>query len=62
MKQPVELPISSMVVGDSFFVPCIDTKEVSNEAYKLAKTHNFKLRIEKVIYEQLFGLRIWRIE
>ena len=51
-----------MVVGDSFFVPCLDTKEVSNEAYKLAKTHNFKLRIEKVIYEQLFGLRIWRIE
>jgi hypothetical protein len=62
MKQPVELPISGMVVGDSFFVPCIDTKEISNEAHKLARQHAFKLRIEKVVYEQLFGVRIWRIE
>jgi hypothetical protein len=62
MKQPVELPISSMVVGDSFFVPCIDTNEISTEAHKLAKAHNCKIKLEKVIYEQLFGLRVWRIE
>jgi hypothetical protein len=62
MKQPVELPIGSMVVGDSFFAPCIDTQEIINEAQKLARLHKFKLRIEKVVYEQLFGVRVWRIE
>ena len=62
MKQPIELPIGSMVVGDSFFAPCIDTQEVSIEAHKLAKAHNFKIKLEKVIYGQLFGLRVWRIE
>ena len=51
-----------MVVGDSFFAPCIDTQEIINEAQKLARLHKFKLRIEKVVYEQLFGVRIWRIE
>lgn len=50
------------MVGDSFFVPCVDTQEVSIEAHKLARQHAFKLRIEKVVYEQLFGVRIWRIE
>lgn len=62
MKQPVELPIGSMVVGDSFFVPCIDTDEITTEAHKLAKAYNFKIKLEKVIYGQLFGLRVWRIE
>ena len=61
MKQPIELPIGSLAVGDSFFVPCIDTQEVSDEAHKIAKQYKFKLRIEKVVYEQLFGVRIWRI-
>jgi hypothetical protein len=62
MKQPVELPVGSLVVGDSFFVPCVDTKEVSSEVYKLARQYKFKLRVEEVVYEQLYGLRIWRIE
>jgi hypothetical protein len=62
MKQPVELPVGSLVVGDSFFVPCIDTQEVSIEAHKLARQHTFKLRVEKVVYNGLYGIRIWRIE
>jgi hypothetical protein len=62
MKQPVELPVSGLVVGDSFFVPCVDTQEITTEAHRLARQYKFKLRVEKVVYEQLFGLRIWRIE
>lgn len=50
------------MVGDSFFVPCIDTQEVSIEAHKLARQHTFKLRVEKVVYNGLYGIRIWRIE
>ena len=62
MKQPVELPISSMVVGDSFFVPCVDQHEINAEAHRIARQYKFRLRIEKVVYEKLFGVRIWRIE
>ena len=62
MKQPVDLPIGSMVVGDSFFVPCVDQHEITEEARIIARQHKFKLRIEKVIYGKLFGVRIWRIE
>jgi hypothetical protein len=62
MKQPVELPIGSMVVGDSFFVPCIDQHEIMDEARSIARQYKFRLRIEKVVYEKLFGVRIWRIE
>jgi hypothetical protein len=62
MKQPIELPVGSMVVGDSFFVPCVDTHEVSHEAHRLARQYKFKLRIEKVVYNSLYGIRIWRTE
>lgn len=61
MKQPVILPIGSMEVGDSFFVPCIDEKEIKKEAAVLAKQFNFDLRVERVVYNGLYGLRIWRI-
>ena len=61
MKQPIILPIGSMEVGDSFFVPCIDEKEIKKEAAVLAKQFNFDLRVERVVYNGLYGLRIWRI-
>lgn len=62
MKQPIELPISSMMVGDSFFVPCVDETEVKDEARKIARQYKYKLRIESIVYNGLFGVRVWRIE
>jgi len=50
-----------MEIGDSFFVPCIDEEEVKREAKKLAKEFNVNLRVERVVYNGLYGLRIWRI-
>ena len=61
MKQPIVLPIASMEIEDSFFVPCIDEEEVKREAKKLAKEFNVNLRVERVVYNGLYGLRIWRI-
>lgn len=61
MKQPVELPIASMVVGDSFFVPCIDDEEIRRNLARLSKDYNIKLRTERVVYNNMYGLRIWRI-
>jgi len=50
-----------MEIGDSFFVPCIAEEEVKREAKKLAKEFNVNLRVERVVYNGLYGLRIWRI-
>jgi|688.fasta_scaffold2000717_1 hypothetical protein len=61
MKQPIELPIASMDKGDSFFVPCIEYDEVRREATRLSKDFNYDLRIERVVYNGLYGVRIWRI-
>jgi hypothetical protein len=61
MDQPIDLPIADMVIGDSFFVPCIDDNEVKKEASKLAKQYAVDLRVEKVVYNGMYGVRIWRI-
>jgi hypothetical protein len=61
MKQPVELPVASMVVGDSFFVPCIDDVEIRRSLAQLAEDFKVKLRIERVVYKGMYGLRVWRI-
>ena len=61
MKQPVELPVASMVVGDSFFVPCIDDAEIRRSLAQLAEDYGVKLRIERVVYKGMYGLRVWRI-
>jgi hypothetical protein len=61
MDQPIELPIADMVIGDSFFVPCLDDAEIKREATKLAKEFAVDLRVEKVVYNGMYGIRIWRI-
>ena len=57
----VELPIADMTVGDSFFVPCLDDTEIKRELAKLAEAYKYNLRVEKVAYKGMYGLRIWRI-
>lgn len=61
MKQPVELPVASMVVGDSFFVPCIDDAEIRRSLAQLAEDYGVKLRVERVVYRGMYGLRVWKI-
>lgn len=62
MKQPVELPVGSMDVGDSFFVPCIDDAEIRRNLAQLTEDFDVKLRIERVLYRGMYGLRVWRIQ
>lgn len=57
----VELPIADMTVGDSFFVPCLEDTEIKREATRLAEAYKVNLRIEKVAYKGMYGVRIWRI-
>jgi hypothetical protein len=50
-----------MTVGDSFFVPCLEDTEIKREATRLAEAYKVNLRIEKVAYKGMYGVRIWRI-
>jgi hypothetical protein len=62
MKQPIELPIGAMDIGDSFFVPCIDDAEIRRELARISDDFDYALRVERVINRGMYGLRVWRIE
>ena len=55
MNQPVDLPVADMVVGDSFFVPCIDPEALKLVCARLARDYGYDLRIEKVVHNGLLS-------
>lgn len=62
MKQPINLPVGAMDIGDSFFVPCIDDVEIRRELEDISNDFDYALRVERVIYRGMYGLRVWRID
>lgn len=62
MKQPIDLPVGAMDIGDSFFVPCIDDAEIRRELARTSDDFDYVLRVERVVYHGMYGLRVWRIE
>ncbi len=49
-------------VGTSFFVPCLDHKEVADYVTKEATRLRFKILCKPVIERHRYGLRVWRLE
>lgn len=62
MQQPIDLPVGAMDIGDSFFVPCIDDAEIRRELARISDDFDYVLRVERVVYHGMYGLRVWRIE
>jgi hypothetical protein len=56
----VAVPWESMDVGDSVFVPCINTESCKRQADEIAKRLGLSLTHRQRIEHQLLGLRIWR--
>jgi len=52
-------PIRQMNPGDSFFVPCLDTERVLQEANLLAKFCFKQIGYRYEIKDGLYGVRIW---
>ena len=62
MKQPTNLPVGAMDIGDSFFVPCVDDVEIRRELAQISDDFDYALRVERVVSRGMYGLRVWRID
>lgn len=48
-------------VGDSVFVPCINTSVAQFQIMKVTKKLGYKFRYQATIRKGFYGLRVWRI-
>tara|TARA_R100001510_G_C7624694_1_gene184787 strand:- start:796 stop:987 length:192 start_codon:yes stop_codon:yes gene_type:complete len=62
MKEPNwKYPFLSMKNGESFFVPTLEPDSITKEVKKIAKQDEVKIRIKSVVYDNILGVRVWRI-
>ena len=47
--------------GESFFVPTLEPDSITKEVKKIAKQDEVKIRIKSVVYDNILGVRVWRI-
>ena len=50
----------SMVVGSSFFVPCINTQQAVNELKRITGEKGWSISVKSFIENGKLGVRIWR--
>jgi hypothetical protein len=53
--------MGGMVVGDSFFVPCIQCTELQSLVHKLAAEFGIKVKIRTRFEHYVKGIRVWRV-
>lgn len=51
---------ANMVIGASFFVPCLNTHKAKEQVTKIAKGKRWQVIIKIVIENDKLGIRIWR--
>ena len=49
-----------MVIGASFFVPCLNTQTAKEQVTTIAKGKRWQVTIKIVIENDKLGIRIWR--
>ena len=49
-----------MVIGASFFVPCLNTQKAKEQVTTIAKGKRWQVTIKIVIENDKLGIRIWR--
>lgn len=63
MKEPSwKYPFKAMKSGESFFVPTLEPDFITKDIKKLAKQEDIKIRIKSVVYDNIYGVRIWKID
>jgi hypothetical protein len=53
--------MGGMAVGDSFFIPTLDSRPVIKTAASLAAKFNYKVKAKAVIENRIKGVRVWRL-
>jgi len=51
---------SSMVVGASVFIPCVDNVKAKEQLQRIVEAKGWKAEIRIRIENKMFGVRIWR--
>ena len=49
-----------MVIGASFFVPCVNTQKAKEQVTTITKGKRWQVTIKIVIENDKLGIRIWR--
>jgi hypothetical protein len=60
-KWDLKAVLGGMAVGDSFFVPCLECKDLNREINSLAKMFDIEVEIKYRTEELIKGLRTWRV-
>jgi len=61
-KPTICYPFEHMEVGDSFFVPVYDVKEILEEIGAVAAALQVQVKIKSGIEHGLYGVRVWRVK
>jgi hypothetical protein len=62
LKWNLETPMGAMRVGDSFFVPCVQCRQIENGVRHLAKLYRIKIKVRVQFERYVKGVRVWRLE
>jgi hypothetical protein len=60
-KWDLQAVIGGMRVGDSFFVPCLECKDLNRRINSLAESFNIEVEIKYRTEDLIKGLRTWRV-
>lgn len=61
LQLSVRIEWAKFKVGTSFFVPCLNCKEVADYLLKETERLRFKIVCKQVIEKHRYGLRVWRV-
>jgi len=61
IKWDLESVMGGMRVGDSFFIPCLECKDLNRTINKLAKGFGIEVEVKYRTEDLIKGLRTWRV-
>lgn len=51
----------AMVIGASFFVPCVNTESAIKQVKKITDSFKWDVECKVIIQDNKLGVRVWRI-
>lgn len=59
---PVLIQWHKFVPGSSFFIPCIDRRDMKRQVLQEARRLRVEVLCKEVIENGVYGLRVWRVD
>jgi len=61
VKWNLKAVLGGMSVGESFFIPCLECKQVRFEVLNLARSFGIEVEVKPRTEQYIKGVRTWRI-